>query len=197
MRAEQGKNSVIRVWAGPPPALLRALGSAQCLRGGRQGALCGLAGQWPRLHPVVLTESQGAAPAVQAVIPQDPHAPGHARAPTGTVHFPAQSPVWGEALVGQTHECGLSLLQLHTGGGQDCEGGNCVTWETQQRREVREWTHPHVSIILSSQLDMTEIQSMSHVTHRQWLKIMSWFASSWTTESTLISLKVIYLHYVS
>ena len=48
-----------------------------------------------------------------------------------------QTPAWGEALVGQTHEGGIPLLQLLSKRGQHCEGGNDSThWRRGQRDDM-------------------------------------------------------------
>lgn len=93
------------------------------------GALGGLAGHRASILPLVCREPQDAAPAVLAVLLQDTTAPDllPAAAAAAAVHLPGQTPVRGEALVGHTHERGLTLFQLLAGGGQHRQGGTGVT----------------------------------------------------------------------
>ena len=112
---------------------LGTLVSPQCLWEWSLGALGGLTGHRAHLPPLVCREPQGAAPAVVAVLLQHPGAPAllpaaAAAAAAAAVHLPGQTPVWGEALVGQTHERGLPLLQLLAGGGQHRQGGTDITY---------------------------------------------------------------------
>jgi len=78
--------------------------------------------------PLTLSETQAAAPAVQSILLQNTGTQIHSRAPATAIHPPAQLPVRGESLTGQTQHCSLTLLQLASGGRQDreSEGGRTV-----------------------------------------------------------------------
>lgn len=91
------------------------------------GALGGLTGHGAHLGPLVCREPQGAAPAVEGAPPQHPGAPALLPAAAAAVHLPGQTPVGGEALVGQAHQRGRPLLQLLPGGGQHRQGGPDIT----------------------------------------------------------------------
>ena len=108
-------------------SLLGAVSRLDILSDGMLVALCGLTGDLCPLPPLVLGEGEGAAPAVEAVLLQERRALAPRGAPAAPVHLPAQPPVPGEALGGQAHECGLPLLQLHTGGGKQRQAGPSIS----------------------------------------------------------------------
>ena len=118
-------------------ALLWAALRLQALSDGALSIQTGLTADWARLPPLVCREAQGAAPAVAAVRPQDLRAVWRPWGAAAAPHLPAQPPGGGEAPAGQTHQCGISLLQLLSGGGEDGQGGLHHTHWRRERREER------------------------------------------------------------